>query len=1553
MEEHQLFTLDTSWLQERPTISALNYLSGLCRSYELVDCFLGQLFPEDFSPWDPEREDFSACFLYICLEMPIYGLLAVISAYYMGKRRVSYTCYSAWNNRQSAIIYLRAFIVAVLAIAPDASSMIRVSFLDRVTLVEGFTIAVKTLAWFLHLMFILRLKRGISFNTRGPKPIVVSWLLTAIISAVVLRSRYLSYISGQNMHPSEDNFLLKVWLYTSGTEAVLQGLYFLTLIPGDILLEERHYRAIHNDMRDTHESQAFLNHEDNSYVGFHDDDQEMELGTAKENSNMFEKLFFWWVTPILKKGACGFLRNADDLYELPHDLSTGTVSKYFQLWATKKENSLLKALHVCFGLEFYLIGILKLGSDVLSFCGPILLNMLVSFVEDPDPVDPSLGYYCVGGLFLVTIGAALCNSHFNMCMVEVNLKIKAAVITEIYRKTLNLRKVDVQKFNSGEIINFLSTDTSRIVNSCASFHALWSQPLQVAVSLYLLYLQIGSAFLAGLAFVMILIPINRILAKKIGVLSTKMMKFKDDRVNLMSEILYGIRVVKFHSWERFFTYRINEIREKELSCLKGRKYLDAMCVYFWATTPVLVSVLSFTTYILLGHQLTAAKVFTSIALFNMLINPLNALPWVLNGVVEAWVSIKRVNALLKVEEVPPSLIYDELPEGNVPEDHLVLERGSFQWSTNGFKIHDFNVNVKKNQFVGIVGEVGAGKSSFLLSLLGELEKISGTIAFNDHRDGFGVVLQEAWIQRGTIRANILFGKPYNRIKYRAVIDGCGLTEDLEELEHGDDTLVGDNGLTLSGGQKARIALARAVYQDKDIYLLDDIFSAVDYKVAKQLSQNCLHGLLKDKTRIVCTHHFKFLQSADLVFVLDKGRVINQGTPEDMLPIFYNDDDEPMLNPLGKPSASRTMQIETSYRSRMDNECKQEGSISVEVYRKYIQAVGRGLSVVILLSLLAMQISRNSSDLWLAHWISATSNNATPTPDPRTTTTTTVLPKLFHHLNDTITTNDNYYDIPDNIDSTPEIQEESFFLRGMDPDVKYYFVVFVVIGIINSFMTLGRAFFFAYGSIQGGKRIHKQLIKSVLKAKMSFFDLTPIGRILNRFSSDQGIIDDSLPFIMNILLAQFYGLLGTLFVTCYALPWILVIVIPMLLVANNIQKYYRHTSRQLRRIASVSLSPVYAHFSETLKGLATIRGMRSARRFQDENEEYLEANQKAEYATQAVSQWLSIRLQMIGVFIITGVGLVGVLQHGFQLANSAMLGLAISYALTVTNSLSSFVTSFTETEKEMVAVERVAEYIDTIEAESNIESILSTPYGWPSHGVIAFRNVSLQYKPDSPYALKNINFETRPHEKLGIVGRTGSGKSSLFQALFRMVDSFEGIVNIDTVNTKNLNLKYLRKKLCIIPQDPLIFSGTLRENLDPAGHNRDDILIRALEKCQLRSLVAQLGGLDGYVGESGNLLSVGQKQLLCLARAILSNPKILCIDEATANVDHDTDKIIQATIRSSFGPTTVITIAHRVNTILHSDRVLVMKAGEIAEFDSPQVLLQDKNSYFYQLAHGHS
>ncbi|XP_011138357.1 multidrug resistance-associated protein 7 isoform X2 [Harpegnathos saltator] len=1419
------------------------------------------------------------------------------------------------------------------------------------------------LAWVVHLCFILSLKRGRRGpNPRGPILIRALIFLLIVISVLLLRSHV-------NNKPKDD-VLPNLSLGFSISVVTLLILYTITLISGPGILE--HTGASSRNIA-IGERTALLNTPSSSYVQFPEEQDPSYLGIAMEDTTITSKLLFHWVTPLMEKGVRGLLNNSEDLFDLPDQISTNTIShkidKY--LYDTKsvsngiennseiplhpnvkiitKKVTLFYLLHQCFGWEFYAVGILKFIADSSSFMGPILLSKLIGFIEDKnEPI--SHGYLYASLIIISAIIGAFCNTHFTFWMSVVGLKIRSAVITLVYRKTLHSSNIDLNhNFNFGEIVNFMSTDSDRLVNSCPSFHTLWSIPLQLFVTLYLLHQQIGASFLAGVAFSIVLIPINKIIANKIGKLSTKLMEYKDQRVRLVGETLRGITTIKVNVWEEHFLRSIFKLRESEIKYLRGRKYLDALCVYFWATTPVIIAILTFATYVLFGNKLDAKIVFTSMALLNMLIGPLNAFPWVLNGLTEAWVSLKRIQRMLDLPDMDTSVYYTDItpdvdlllqnvtfiinnPRNNnivtdaspkiaaMPSSSAENKKSVTFESDDVFALHNINMSVQKGQLIGIMGKIGSGKTLLLDGILAEITKTTGVIAVNDDHKGFGYVKQNPWLQRGTIRDNILFGKPYDHNKYKNILKACALTSDLNSLPEKDLTAVGEAGNTLSGGQKTRISLARAIYADKDIYLLDDILATLDVKVAKHVFQQVILGLLRNKTRILCTHQTQYLIHADLVIEMSKGKIINQGKPSDILPDLEDyllsmesiESDLDVRMSIKVPPTEIKLTGNDEIDPLLDKEVVEKGTVHFSVYTCYIKAVGQYLAISILLSMILMQSSKNITDLWLSYWVTHTNTTTINSTD------TSTVKKLHRYY-------DNY---------SPH-------------DTNYYLTVYSLLAVANSVFTLIRAFLFAYGGLQAAITMHRQLLKTVVRAKTMFFDIQPLGRIINRFSSDTYTVDDSLPFIANILLANLFGLIATIIVTAYGLPWIFLILAPLVPIYHWIQNHYRLTSREVKRLSSVTLSPLYAHFNETLSGLASIRAFRTVPRFKQENELLLEASQKTQFASVAASQWLALRLQFIGVTLLAGVSIMAVLQHQYNIADPGLIGLAITYALSVTGLLSGVVNSFTETEREMIAVERMKQYLDNVPTENTMGD--NPPYAWPSQGVVEFREVILKYRDHLVPSLKEVTFVTRPAEKIGIVGRTGAGKSSLLTSLFRLTEITSGNILIDNVNIQTLQLKALRSRLAIIPQNPFLFSGTIRENVDPLDQYTDLHIYKALEKCKVHSLVYRLGGLGAVLDEGGGNLSAGQRQLFCLVRAVLHNAKIVCIDEATANVDQETDKFIQATIKSSFQSATVITIAHRIRTIMHCDRVLVMGDGQVLEFDEPNLLIQNADSYFYHLA----
>ncbi|XP_063242885.1 ATP-binding cassette sub-family C member 10 [Bacillus rossius redtenbacheri] len=1498
---------------------------------------------EGFVLWSPARRDLGVCFQQLCLQVPALALLAFLSSYFTGSR--SYWIH-ATRRRHAWALVCRGLAAFLLAVAPILKVCLATAIAPgSLNPVDYLACAVETMAWLVHLCYVLTLRSRVRGTLRGPAAACAVWAVTFALAAVSARTHYLAYAGNQD--PDLELFTAQCYGFSILTMA-LQAAYLVTMIPNDPILdvEEEEIRI------QVSEAQALLAAGASrlgTYSRFREDRDPRYLGVAKEGATLLSRLLLHWVTPLVRKGAEAQLTGTDELHDLPLEMSPAHLCARLEaamgeapgrpsparedVSVRSRPASLLRALHSCFWLQFYGIGALKLLADCAGFAGPLLLNRLVSFVETRGERLRD-GYLCAAGLFAATLLSSLCLTHFNLLMAEVGLKIRAAIVTTVYRKTVSVSASSLAKFSVGEVMNFMSTDTDRIMNACPSFHSVWSIPFQIAVTLYLLYSQVGLAFLAGVGFSIILIPINKFIADKIGRLSTSMMERKDERVKVVAEMLRGIRVIKFHVWEEYFIEKVDRLRAMELRYLGGRKYLDAVCVFFWATTPVLVSILTFTTYVLWGNTLTAATVFTSIALLNMLIAPLNAFPWVLNGLTEAWVSIKRIQRLLELPDLDLSHYYSPVPADD-SELVLFVKDGTFSYGSTvssgeehgaSITLTRINITLKKGELLGVMGRVGSGKTSLLLAMLAELDQVSGVVGLSDPDAGVGLVSQQAWLQRGTIRDNILFGKPYDRAKYKSVIDACCLQPDIDALPDGDLTGVGDSGSTLSGGQKIRICLARAVYQDKKIYFLDDILSAVDVHVARHIFQKCVRGLLRSKTCVLCTHHVQYLLSADNVVVMEDGRIQQQGKPNVVLANF----DEYLLlenvagiaatvskgkdvgsGPTAEDSAGRGTDAPEGRDGVLEEEGRETGTIGAGVLWSYWRAVGHLLAAAILLSLASMQATRNFTDWWLSYWVSHVNNSSNAT----------------------------------NATSVPLY---AWTMSPVDDRTQFYLTVYGIMAGLNSLFTLLRAFLFAYGGLHAAAGIHNLLLKNIVSARVLFFDTSPLGRILNRFSSDTYTIDDSLPFIANILLAQLFSALGAVAIVVYGLPWMVLVLAPLVPVYQWLQAQYRLASRELKRLSSVSLSPVYSHFSETLAGLPTIRAFRATPRFRRENEDYLEANQKCQYASQAAGQWLGLRLQFIGVAMVTGIGFIAMLQHQFNVANPGLIGLAISYALSVTSILNGLVNAFTETEKEMVAVERVCQYTEEVVPERS-EELALPPYGWPGQGVVTFHEVVLKYRDHLVPSLRCVSFETRPAEKIGVVGRTGAGKSSLLAALFRLCEVDSGEIYIDTVNISHLSLTALRSRLAIIPQEPFLFSGSVRDNVDPLGESRDAELWDALTRCQAAAAVRRLGGLGAAVGPGGARLSAGQRQLLCLARAVLRNAKIVCIDEATASVDQETDRHIQRTLRSLFRQSTVITIAHRVQTIMDSDRVLVMGEGKVLEFDSPATLLQDSRSQFHRLA----
>ncbi|XP_022623376.1 multidrug resistance-associated protein 7 isoform X2 [Seriola dumerili] len=1519
----------------------------------------------------------SPCFNQLVLGALPHAGIAVFSACYLGMARCSLLQTSpscGWTLR---------LVSALLAALLFTADVVLVSVLQQGDMyLDLLSDSCAVLAWLVHFSAMTVLQKTAFRRTRGP-PLLFLLVLLSVPNLVFTLMIYCGSEGYLNL--TEPLKLARFVLASARTLPLL--VYLLAFV----------FPCI-SDAGYT----LYINAVDGSPLISGSAQPDTGEMVAEDSSGCVSRLFYLWLTPLLRRGQRGELDRPADVYHLPRKLRTSVVCRYFhQCWEACRRGGavsdggdqwprpvsrnllngtwsshyleeplelegdvgLLRVLHKAFGLRYYMLGVLKVVVNMLSFAGPLLLSSLVNFMEE-EGAPVSTGAWCALGLFATTLLSSVLRNIFVFEVSKVSLSARAALVSAIYSKALQVSGSSLAGCTLGEVVNLMSTDTDRVGNFFNSFHELWSLPFRFSITLYLLYLQVGVAFLGGLGVALLLVPFNKFLASRILSNNKDMLRHKDSRVKLMTEILFGIRVIKFYNWEPHFTQKVADCRKQELSHLKAIKYLDAMCVYTWAALPVVISILTFVTYVMLGHQLTAAKVFTTLALVGMLIIPLNAFPWVLNGILEAKVSLERIQRFFKLTNQDLQAYYALV----CPEDSqtsVLLNQGTFSWqrpvgpdhskegetetgaAKGSLMLHSLNLHITKGSLVVVVGKAGCGKSSLLAALTGELNRRSGVVYVADREAGFGLASQEPWIQHASVRANILFGKDYDPTFYQAVIEACALSDDLNVLPNGDKTEVGENGVTLSGGQKARLALARAVYMDKDIYLLDDPLAAVDTDVAAHLMQKCIMELLRGKTRILCTHRIEFVDKADMMVLMDNGTIIKTGTPAEILPLVeavpkkrkneHNAKEKDGVEQDEDEAGSPPDLCVDDDPDLLAAEQKQAGGLAWRVYQTYWVAVGGVLASSILVSLLLMQVSKNVSDWWLSHWISELKNNGSSADSGSFTGAFGSSHLLLFSPGGLMSPL-----LSSSVQTSPS--------SNMSSDVKFYLTVYASIAAANTVFTALRAFLFAYGAICAATAVHNRLLDRVLKATVTFFDTTPLGRVLNRFSSDLYSVDDSLPFILNILLANVFGLLGMLVVISYGLPWVLLPLLPLALLYHRTQHFYRHTSRELKRLCSVTLSPVYSHFSETLTGLGTIRASGSSARFEEESAKRLEQNQRCLFLSNAAMQWLDIRLQLIGVAVVTGLAVIAVVQHQFHSVDPGLVGLSLSYALSITTLLSGLIFSFTQTEMQLVSVERTEEYSTGLPAEPQHHNP-QLPPSWPEQGWLEFRGAVLAYRDGLPNALDGVSLVVRPGEKVGIVGRTGSGKSTLFLALFRMVELNQGQILLDGLDISTVGLGQLRSRLAIIPQDPFLFSGTIRENLDPCSRHPDQQLLDVLDQCHLSAVVNRMGGLDAEVGERGKFFSVGQRQLLCLARALLTQAKVLCIDEATASVDQKTDKLLQQTIRETFQDKTVLTIAHRINTIMDCDRVLVMQGGKVAEFDTPAALRQSDRSVFHRLVGG--
>ena len=1048
---------------------------------------------------------------------------------------------------------------------------------------------------------------------------------------------------------------------------------------------------------------------------------------------------------------------------------------------------------------FLVCGTFKLIHDSLIFVSPQILSLLIGFVQNlSEPYWHGIVYALV--LLAVSIlQSVLLHQYFQKGFV-LGMNIRTALVNIIYRKALKLSHESRQKTTIGEIVNLMSVDAQRFMDLMTYIHMIWSAPFQIVFSVIFLYFVIEYAVFAGLFVMIMMIPINGVIAAINRKLQRKQMELKDKRIKTITEILNGIRVIKLYAWEIPNQEEVLEIREQEMKVLKYSAILSAVATFTWMTAPLLVAVASFATYVLVGNPLTPQVAFVALSLFNILRFPMSMLPFLVSFLVECSVSITRMNKFLNHEELDPNSVKWSKNPAILGEAAILVQHASFGWTKGGDpSLSNINIRVDPGTLVSIVGQVGTGKSSFLMAMLGEMEKLNGNARL---QGSVAFVPQIPWMQNETLKNNILFGAPEDPHRYQDVLRACAMESDIKILPTGDQTEIGEKGINLSGGQKQRVSLARAIYQNSDVYFLDDTLSAVDAHVGQHIYQEVIgpNGLLKNKTRIFVTHNLNYVGDSDYIVMFNHGTIVEQGEYNavlrangqiaQLIETFATtgntggasevkvDKETCPLSPIevetpaqiqrqksvpGKPASPKAGTI-------IDEEKADSGRISMNVVYVYIKSIGLILSCSILLFYILTYVASGGTSVWLAYW----SNQYNPNQN---------------------SSNDK--------NSTVE-----------DPEVGLYLGVYAALGLVQGVFTFASTYFFAIGAINASRDLHKMLLLNIVRLPMSFFDKTPIGRIVNRFSKDIYYIDETIPRSIRSFLSTFFTVIMTIVIISYATPLFLTVVIPLVIFYLFVQRFYVCTSRQLKRIESVTRSPIYSHFQESLTGVSTIRGYRLQNNFILESESRVDLNQEVYYPSICANRWLAIRLELVGHFVVFSAALFAVISRQLSITNAGLIGLSISYALSVTQVLNWLVRMTSELEANIVSVERVKEYAELETEASPVTDKINLPADWPKHGVVQFNNYSVRYREDLDLVIDRLDLKIFGGQKLAIVGRTGAGKSSMTLALFRILEAAGGSIVIDGVNIADVGLDDLRSRLTIIPQDPVLFSGTLRSNLDP-------------------------------------------------------------------------------------------------------------------------------------------
>ena len=1319
-----------------------------------------------------------------------------------------------------------------------------------------------------------------------------------------------------------------------------------------------------------------------------------------KDSSCFSKFFFCWAYKIISLSKKKSLK-IEHLGKLNKDLSSKSFfNNIYDIWERKRYKDIKKYPLLWTSLRANLIPIIIIFictfvNSALNVLSLYLFRIFIKIFTENKPLDTpniSLGVmYLFVRLFdfiLQRKSAELLTKIGDKSGVELNCL--------VYDKLLKLSpSVEVK---SGQIYNYLQSDShklSRLMGCCPN---ILNIPFLIFMYNYLLFKYMGISFIFGFIVMIIFLYVNYIYRKKFSLYLKLHMKKSDLRMRVTTETFNNIKVIKLYGWDDVFQPRIEKARNEELDALEKRYKITQISQTLLWLAPIAMSVAAIGAYQFLNDSFKIEDIFTSLGIFASIQNPMKSLPTTLDIILETIVSLGRIEKFLYQPEINKNNMIVNDPETKKNDIAIKIENGTFTWGkkldtsykpisekqfvkvqTNEKEnkeapkkeehiemssvstspndeistkikneipnntlfekdiiedkniiekpndeelvLKNINLEIKKGEFVCVIGEVGSGKTSLVQAILNNLISLTPRSTKLIVNGSISYVSQESWIQNTTVQNNILFSRDLDVDKYENILRLCELKQDLSVLVGGDFTEIGEKGVNLSGGQKARISIARAMYSDGDIYIFDDPISALDAHVGKNIMINCIAGYLKNKTRILVTHALQYTSFADRIIYMKNGEINWVGKYTDLIKqSFYVDILEKVKNieeeakkkdtsnggtenvisqdngkkhkdadeiSVGSVGSTMSSDAKKQIKRITKDEGKETGTIDKKVYFAYFEYIG-GFCLVIslLISLISWQVLRVGSDMWLGYW--------------------------------------------------SEHQTKSTNLK--------FFLIYAGLALSSTIFNYVRTYIITNGSLKCSTRLHSEMITNLMNAPINLFhDTIPKGQIFNRLSKDLPTVDTYTMFWFMTLTSFGSSFLGAVIICSIYQPYCLFFVPFFISICWWLSRFYMNCSRELTRIEGILNSPILNLINETIPGTATIRAYNFENKYITEFQKRVDEHFKVLYFLNGTQQWYLMMLNFLS-FLFLAVIVIFTLMYK-ETFTAKVIGILLTYSIVLQADLIEFLSSFSNFENTMTKMERSLSYTHIISEKP--QKTINDNETWPTKGEIEFIDYSVRYRPDTEIVLKNLNIHINSGEHVGIVGRTGSGKSTIALCLFRILEAYEGKIVIDGIDISTLGLKKLRSSLTIIPQDATIMDGTLRYNIDPIGQFTDQNIINVMNKIGFEYIIhSHPEGLSQNISENGSNLSIGEKQLICITRAILRRTKIIVMDEATASIDFKTEEIIQRAINEILKESTLITIAHRIKTVINSDKILVLDAGEVIEYDSPDNLLKNTNSFFY-------